>query len=58
MNAIDNEEYRENLEDLEAVEALARLRQEPLEFRHLEDFLEEYSPDAQCINGTGLKKAD
>jgi hypothetical protein len=45
---LDIEEYREmleKLEDLEGLKALERLRQEPLEFRPLDDFLKEYSPD-------------
>lgn len=45
---IDIEEYREMLEkieDLEGLRALEKLRQEPLEFRPLDDFLNEYSPD-------------
>ena len=45
---IDIEEYREMLEkieDLESLKALEKLRQEPLEFRPLDDFLKEYSPD-------------
>jgi len=45
---LDIEEYREmleRLEDLEGLKTLKRLRQEPLEFRPLDDFLKEYSPD-------------
>lgn len=45
---INIEEYREMLEkieDLEGIKALEKLRQEPLEFRRLDDFLKEYSPD-------------
>jgi PHD/YefM family antitoxin component YafN of YafNO toxin-antitoxin module len=42
------EEYREmleRLEDLEALTALERMRREPQEFRRLDDFLAEYSPN-------------
>ena len=39
------QEMLEKIEDLEGLRALERLRQEPLEFRRLDDFLEEYSPD-------------
>ena len=41
---INIEEYREMLEkieDLDSLKALERLRQEPLEFRRLDDFLKE-----------------
>jgi PHD/YefM family antitoxin component YafN of YafNO toxin-antitoxin module len=39
------QEMLEKIEDLEGLRALERLRQEPLEYRRLDDFLEEYSPD-------------
>jgi len=39
------QELMERLEDLEGLKALEQLRQEPLEFRRLDDFLKEYSPD-------------
>jgi PHD/YefM family antitoxin component YafN of YafNO toxin-antitoxin module len=45
---LDIEEYRElleRLEDLEGLRALERLRREPQEFRRLDEFLAEYSPD-------------
>ena len=45
---INIEEYREmleKLEDLEHLKALENLRQEQFEFRRLDDFLKEYSPD-------------
>lgn len=44
---LDINEYQEMLERLEDVEdlkALERMRQRPLKFRSLEDFLKEYSP--------------
>jgi len=39
------QEMLEKIEDLDALKALERLREEPLEFRRLDDFLDEYSPD-------------
>jgi PHD/YefM family antitoxin component YafN of YafNO toxin-antitoxin module len=36
-------EMLERLEDLEDLEMLNEMRQRPLEFRKIEDFLEEYS---------------
>jgi len=45
---LDIEEYREMLERLEDAEDLAALeemRREPLSFRKLEEFLEEYKPN-------------
>ena len=52
---LDIEEYREmleRLEDMEDLKALERMRQRPLKFRSLEDFLKEYSPTRglQVIN--------
>ena len=46
---LDIEEYREMLERLEGAEDLAILedvRSRPLKLRKLDDFLQEYSPDA------------
>ena len=37
-------EMLERLEDLEDLEMLNEMRSKPLEFRKLEDFLEEYNP--------------
>ena len=42
----DYEEMLERLEDIEDLKALERMRQRPLKFRRLEDFLKEYSPGA------------
>lgn len=39
------QEMLEKIEDLEGLKALERLRQEPLEFRPLDDFLKEYPSD-------------
>jgi len=39
------QEMLEKIEDLDALKALERLREGPLEFRRLDDFLNEYSPD-------------
>lgn len=39
------QEMLEKIEDLEGLRALERLRQEPLEFRPLDDFLKEHAPD-------------
>ncbi len=44
---LDIDEYREMLErieDLEDLKELEEMRKKPLEFRSLNDFLEEYSP--------------
>ncbi|MBI3942288.1 MAG: type II toxin-antitoxin system Phd/YefM family antitoxin [Chloroflexi bacterium] len=44
---LDIEEYREMLElleDKEDLEALQEMRQKPLKFKKLEDFLREYPP--------------
>jgi PHD/YefM family antitoxin component YafN of YafNO toxin-antitoxin module len=44
---LDIEEYQEmleRLEDLDDLEMLREMRQKPLNFRKLEDFLEEYQP--------------
>lgn len=46
---LDIEEYQEMLErlaEIEDLEALVEMRQNPLQFRPLENFLTEYSPDA------------
>lgn len=46
---LDLVEYRELLEraeDAADLEALEELRSEPMEFRSLQEFLDEYSPDA------------
>ncbi len=46
---LDIDEYREmleRLEDMEDVKALERMRQRPLKFTRLEDFLKGYSPGA------------
>ncbi|AVQ72462.1 MULTISPECIES: type II toxin-antitoxin system Phd/YefM family antitoxin [Microcystis] len=45
---LDIEVYQEMLEQIEAIEdlkALAEMRQKPLEFRSLDDFLKDYSTD-------------
>lgn len=45
---LDIDVYQEILEKLEAIEdleILAKMRQEKLEFRSLDDFLQEYHPD-------------
>ncbi len=45
---LDIDVYQEILEKLEAIEdleILAKMRQEKLEFRSLDDFLHEYNPD-------------
>lgn len=45
---LDIEEYREmleRLEDLEDLKVLEELRRQPLEFRRLDEFLEELSSD-------------
>jgi len=39
------QEMLERLEDLEDLEALKDMRQKPLKFRKLEDFLKDYRPD-------------
>jgi PHD/YefM family antitoxin component YafN of YafNO toxin-antitoxin module len=44
---LDIEEYQEmleRLEDLDDLEMLKEMRQKPLNFRRLEDFLAEYQP--------------
>ena len=44
---IDNDDYRdmlEQLEDLDDLKDLAEMRKRPLDFKKLDDFLEEYSP--------------
>ena len=44
---LDIEEYREmleRLEDLDDLETLKEMREKPLNFRRLEDFLAEYHP--------------
>ena len=44
---LDIEEYQdmlERLEDLDDLEMLKEMREKPLNFRRLEDFLEEYHP--------------
>lgn len=44
---VDIDEYREmleRLEDLEDLKLLDKMRQEPLRFRRLVDFLREYAP--------------
>ncbi len=44
---LDIEEYQEmleRLEDLDDLETLKEMRRTPLNFRRLEDFLEEYPP--------------
>jgi PHD/YefM family antitoxin component YafN of YafNO toxin-antitoxin module len=46
---LDIDEYRELLElveDLEDLKTLEEMRKEAIEFRRLDDFLDEYSPDA------------
>ena len=46
---LDIEDYREmleRLEDLDDIEALQEMRKKPLEFKGLDEFLEEYSPGA------------
>lgn len=46
---LDIEEYQEmleRLEDIQDLKALERMRQRPLKFRSLEDFLKEYSAGA------------
>jgi PHD/YefM family antitoxin component YafN of YafNO toxin-antitoxin module len=40
----DYQEMLERLEDMEDLKILLEMRQKPLKFRKLEDFLEEYSP--------------
>ena len=40
------EEMLEQIEGIEDLEYLEKLRQEPTEFRSLDNFLQEYSPDA------------
>ena len=55
---IDIEEYQEileRLEDIEDLTTLERMRQRPLKFGSLEDFLKEYSPSRglQVISATG-----
>jgi PHD/YefM family antitoxin component YafN of YafNO toxin-antitoxin module len=45
---VDIREYQEmleRLEDLEDLRVLKDMRQRPLKFRRLEDFLKEYQPD-------------
>jgi len=45
---VDIKEYQEmleRLEDLEDLRALKDMRQKPLKFRKLEEFLKEYQPD-------------
>ena len=44
---LDIEEYRdmlERLEELDDLEALKQMREKPLNFRRLEEFLDEYQP--------------
>ncbi|MCH8064096.1 MAG: type II toxin-antitoxin system Phd/YefM family antitoxin [Chloroflexi bacterium] len=44
---IDIDDYRdmlEQLEDLDDLKDLAEMRKRPLDFKKLDDFLEEYSP--------------
>jgi prevent-host-death family protein len=40
----DYQEMLERLEDVEDLQALAEMRQKPLKFKKLEDFLKEYKP--------------
>jgi PHD/YefM family antitoxin component YafN of YafNO toxin-antitoxin module len=40
----DYQEMLERLEDIEDLKMLAEMRQKPLKFRKLEEFLEEYKP--------------
>jgi len=40
----DYQEMVERLENIEDLKILLEMRQKPLKFRKLEDFLEEYSP--------------
>lgn len=45
---LDIQEYQElleRLEDAEDLKMLEKMRQKPLRFRKLEDFLKEYQPD-------------
>ena len=42
----DYQEMLERLEDAEDLKILAEMRQKPLEFKRLEDFLAEYKPVA------------
>jgi len=45
---VDIREYQEmleRLEDLEDLKSLKAMRQKPLKFKRLEDFLKEYQPD-------------
>ena len=42
----DYQEMLERLEDAEDLKILAEMRQEPLKFKRLEDFLAEYKPVA------------
>ena len=46
---LDIDEYREmleRLEDTEDLKILEKMREKPLKFRRLEDFLKEYQPSA------------
>jgi len=46
---IDIQEYQEmleRLEDFEDLKELQKIRAKPLKFKKLEDFLQEYKPDA------------
>lgn len=54
---LDIEEYREmleRLEDMEDLMALEKVRKRPLEFKKLDDFLNEYTPKLPSSQAPGM----